>query len=130
MIVAVSTDMQDTAAAVSSNFGRSRYFVLYDNGDREILQNPYADSLGDAGIQTAQLLIGRNAGAVITGRTGINALRVLSSAGIAVYRCQGRTVSQAVTLFAENKLEKLDEAGLESRRRYRRRQRGRLDRRK
>lgn len=128
MLIAVSTDMRDSDPPVSANFGRSRFFVLNDNVDNanEELQNPYADSLGDAGIQSAQLLIERNIDAVITGGIGRNALRVLSAAGIQVYRCRGQRVSEAVAQLAGSRLERFQNDRDASRRRLRERRRRRL----
>lgn len=107
MIIAVSSDSCDADSPVSPDLGRSRFFVLHDTGrdEREAVQNPYADSLGDAGIQSAQMLIERNVGAVITGGIGRDALRIFSAADVKVCRCREVEIPVAVELFLGGKLE-------------------------
>lgn len=102
--------------------------MLHDTADdrEEVLDNPYADSLGDAGIQSAQMLIERNVDAVITGGIGRNALRVLTAAGVQTYKCRGQKISQAVLQIVDNKLESLESAQDMVRRRLRERRRRRL----
>lgn len=128
MIVALSADSSDAEVQVSSNFGRSRYFVLQDSAreERETVQNPFADSLGDAGIQSARMLIERNIGAVITGGIGKNALKVLSAAEVKVYRCRDKKFTEAVDLFLQGKLEIFFDAGSAEQSRMRKRKRRRL----
>lgn len=109
MIVAVSADNLGPHPAVAPDFGRSSLFLLYDTegNERRVLENPYADSLGDAGIQSARLLIEKDVGALITDGIGRNALRVLSAGGVSVFRCGTCTVSEAIVLFSQDKLTKL-----------------------
>ncbi len=128
MIVAVTADRREADSPVSSHFGSSRFFVLHntDLDEREIVQNPYADSLGDAGIQAAQMLIERNVGTVITGGIGGNELRVLSAANVKVYLSHEKDITEAITLFLRGKLRCLPDTGPADRRPLRGRRRRRL----
>jgi predicted Fe-Mo cluster-binding NifX family protein len=123
MIVAVSADENNPDAPLSSQFDNSRCFVLFDADDKEweVVENPYADSLGDAGIQSAQVLIKRNVDAVITDAIGENAFKVLSAAGVPVFRGERRNVKEVVGLFLEDRLEEmiLPRRRLQARRRMR-----------
>lgn len=106
MIVAVSAEKNDPDSPVSRYFGRSKWFVLYDTvrESREVVENPYADSLGDAGIQSARMLVERNVDTLITDGVGRNAFKVLSAAGIIVYKSSFRSASDAIGLLLEAKL--------------------------
>jgi predicted Fe-Mo cluster-binding NifX family protein len=124
MVIAISADRSGPNPLVGSDFGKSRCFVLFGpNGEiLETVDNPYADSLGDGGIQSAQMLIGRNADVVITGGIGRNALMILSGAKVRICRSPGRNVAEAVALFLEGRLEAIGSArDAEGKRRRRRR---------
>ncbi|HQT90546.1 MAG TPA: NifB/NifX family molybdenum-iron cluster-binding protein [Candidatus Kryptobacter bacterium] len=124
MVIAISADRSGPNPLVASDFGKSGCFVLF-GPDGEILErveNPYADSLGDGGIQSAQMLIGRNVDVVITGGIGRNALMILSGAKVRICRSPGRNVAEAVALFLEGRLEAIGSArDAEGKRRRRRR---------
>lgn len=106
MIVAVSAEKNDPDSPVSPYFGRSRWFVLYDTvrESRDVVENPYADSLGDAGIQSARMLIEKNVDALITDGVGRNAFKVLSAAGILLYTSTCRSGREAIGLLLEGRL--------------------------
>ena len=106
MLTAITTDSPVLNSIISRNFGRSRFFILFDEDKNsiEIIPNPFAQTLGGAGIQLAQLLIEKSVDSVITNQLGANPLRLLISAGIKVYQCAGITALNAVDLLAENKL--------------------------
>lgn len=106
MIVAVSAERNDPDSPVSRYFGRSRWFVLYDTvrESRDVVENPYADSLGDAGIQSARMLIENDVDALITDGVGRNAFKVLSAAGILLYTSTCRSAREAIGLLLEGKL--------------------------
>lgn len=124
MVIAVAAEKRDPDPVVSSYFGRSSCFVLVntENEIQEVVENPYAQSLGDGGIQSAQMLIERNIDAVIADRVGMNALRILSAADVRVYRCAGTSAREALRLFLDGNLERVispaNGAGNRRRRRF------------
>lgn len=128
MIIAVSTNSRGIDSPVSPSFGRTNFWMLYDTiaDERRVVEDPYADSLGDGGIQSATMLIEQNVGAVITGGIELDALRVLSAAGLTVCKCSGQTASEAVALYLRDELEKFSEIASANRRRLRDRRRRRL----
>ncbi len=124
MVIAISADRSGSNPLVGSDFGKSGCFVLFGpNGEiLETVENPYADSLGDGGIQSAQMLIGRNVDVVITGGIGRNALMILSGAKVRICRSPERNVAKAVALFLEGRLEAIGSTrDAEGKRRRRRR---------
>lgn len=123
MIIAVSAEKHDSELFVSLHFGSCRCFVLFNTNDEtwEVMENPYADSWGDAGIQSAQMLMERNLEVVITDRIGRNAFRILLAADTRIYRCTGKSAREAIDLFLDGKLERVSLPGDGARRRQRRR---------
>jgi predicted Fe-Mo cluster-binding NifX family protein len=94
-------------ARVEPRFGRAPWYVAYDpeSGQYESFENPYLDRQSGAGIQAAQLVLDRKAGAIITGRCGPNAFGTLSAAGVTVYGGAGGTVREAVEAQLAGRLE-------------------------
>ena len=112
MIVAVFVERNDPKSPVSHYFGRNRWFMLHNSADMssKLFENPYSDSLGDAGIHSAQMLIEQDVDAVITDGVGSHSLRMLSAAGIKVYQYAGRSAAEAVKLLLDGKLAPISEA--------------------
>ena len=94
------------ASRMNHPFGRSGHFLLVNNvnNERKIIRNPYSETLDDAGIQTSQLLIENNVDIIMVNQIGNNAMRVLNSAGIKVYRFEGSEIDTALKLFEAGKL--------------------------
>ena len=110
MNIAVAIQKPEIHSAVSDSFGKSEYFLFFDTqSNRErIIRNPFLETLGGAGIQTAQLLIENNADAIIVNQIGWNAFSVLSSAGVKVFHFTGRTAEDAIKNFMEGKLLRIE----------------------
>lgn len=124
MLTAVTTDKAALNSLISVSFGRCSYFILFDEirNSTEIIRNPFANSLGvGAGVQLAKLLIEQNVDTVISTQMGIGPFRMLSSANITVYRCEGCTALQSVELLKENELLEMEIASLSNGRKSRKR---------
>jgi predicted Fe-Mo cluster-binding NifX family protein len=112
MKVAVSTTSGGLDDKVSDVFGRAVSFTIVDVEDGEIknfeiVRNDFAVRGGGAGVAVSQFLIDKGVNAVITGNVGPNALAVLSSAGVKVYRGSGLTVKDAVEKLVRGELEEI-----------------------
>lgn len=112
MKIAVSTISGGLDDNVSEMFGRAASFTLVDveNGEIknvEVVRNDFAVRGGGAGVAVSQFLVNKGVNAVITGNVGPNALAVLSSAGVKVYKGSGLTVREAVGSLVEGKLEEI-----------------------
>ncbi len=101
MRVAVSSTGTGLEAQASPTFGRCTHFAFVDavTMDCETLDNPAAGSSGGAGIQAAEFVAREGVEAVLTGRVGPNAARVLEAAGVDVQVLEGGTVREAVEAF-------------------------------
>ena len=73
-------------AELDSRFGRAPYFlnVKPDTMEWDVVENPNTDSAQGAGIQSAQLIVDKEVGMLVTGQIGPNAQRVLEGSGIKV----------------------------------------------
>ena len=106
MIVAISSAGISLDSNVDARFGRCPYFIFYDTDtDRfDSIDNQSRDSMGGAGIQTAQMVANRGAKAIITGNVGPNAFRVLSAAKLKIYSGASGKVSEAIEKFKSGQL--------------------------
>lgn len=84
--ICITAQGQDLNAEVDPNFGRARYFLVFDarTENYEVIENSMAEASQGAGIQAAQLISDRNVDTVITGSLGPHAQKVLYSSGIRV----------------------------------------------
>ena len=106
MLIAIASEGLDPDSLVAEKFGRTPFIIFYDTEKNtfESLRNPYANLFGGAGIQTSQLIIEKNAAAVITTDISLNPLRLLKSADVKVYSCPRKQVLEAAKEFMEEKL--------------------------
>jgi predicted Fe-Mo cluster-binding NifX family protein len=110
MKVVITAQGSGLDAESSPVFGRCPVFLFVDAETREFeaVKNPAIAASGGAGIQAAQLVVDRGAGAVITGRLGPNAARVLEAAGIETRRAGQGTAGEALERFLAGELPALD----------------------
>ncbi|NOR15767.1 MAG: hypothetical protein GQ544_08690 [Candidatus Aminicenantes bacterium] len=90
-------------AEVDPRFGRAAYFLLLDpiKMQLEAVKNPYQDISQGAGIQAAQLLVGKGVQILLTGQVGPNADQTLRSAGIQTISVVSGTVRDAFQNFTQ-----------------------------
>lgn len=92
---------KDLEAEVDPKFGRAQYFLIVDpeTMDVEPLENPNKDAAQGAGIQTAQLISGKNVAAVLTGDCGPNAQKILQSSGIKIITGVSGKIEDAIAKY-------------------------------
>lgn len=113
MHIAIASSGQTLDAPIDARFGRAANFLIVDSETLAftVHPNPAIQHSGGAGIAACQYLVGEGAGAVVAGQLGPNAMRVLESAGVALYQGIGGTVRDNVAACNEGKLEALTESG-------------------
>ena len=101
MKIAVSSSGQDLDSQVDLRFGRCAYFVIVETNDMgfEAFDNESIALSGGAGIQAAQFVASKGAGAVITGNCGPNAVQTLSASHVEVFVGQSGTVREAIERY-------------------------------
>ena len=109
MIVCVTSTGDSVKSELDPRFGRCSYFAFgdTDTGDVSILENEAVRSGGGAGISSGQLMVEKNVEAVITGNVGPNAMSVLSSAGMQIFRGVQGSIEDNLKNFKAGKLEKI-----------------------
>lgn len=103
----IAIPLDENQQDVCVTFGRAPYFLLSENGNTEIVENPAADSQGGAGLQAAQFVVDQGCSTLITVRCGENAAQVFQAAGIEIYKSGSANALQNVKELEEGTLEKL-----------------------
>jgi len=116
MKICITSQGNNLDAQVDPRFGRCAYFIIVDteNLEFEAIQNPNLDASGGAGIQSGQLVAGKQVKAVITGNVGPNAFQTLQSAGIELITGVSGRVRDAVEKFKKGELKPSQSASVDS----------------
>jgi len=114
MKIAISATTPDLSAKVDPRFGRCQYFVIVDPDSMEFegIENSSASAGGGAGIAAAQMVVGKEVEAVLTGNCGPNAFSVLEAAGIKVMTGVSGTVQEAVEGYKAGKYNAISRANV------------------
>lgn len=109
MKIAIPAQEQAKSGKVSTVFGRTSYFFIYNEGDKshEFKENHAKQRPGGAGVQASQLLVDEEVKVVITPQCGENALQILKRAGIKIYRSVEGSLQDNLNAYLQNKLEEL-----------------------
>ena len=106
MKIVLTTTGNDLNAKLDPRFGRAAKFLVVDleTDSLQVVDNAQVNASHGAGIQAAEAVVKLGAQAVVTGRCGPKAFRVLQSAGVAIYSTEASTVTEALALFRAGKL--------------------------
>jgi predicted Fe-Mo cluster-binding NifX family protein len=116
MKIAISSTGKDLNSQISPVFGRCAFFVIVNVENNKIkdsksIENKAVMQAGGAGIMAAQAVANEKVNAVISNSVGPRAFDVLNQLSIDVYKAQGNTVKEAVDLFIQGKLQKINAPG-------------------
>jgi predicted Fe-Mo cluster-binding NifX family protein len=86
MKICITSRGDDLISQLDPRFGRCSYFIFYNSetGNLESVANPNVNDGSGAGIQSAQLVVSKNADLVITGEVGPKAAQILQTANLQV----------------------------------------------
>ena len=101
MKICVTSEGGSLDSMVDPRFGRCQYFIIVDTDtlEFEAVGNPNIESMGGAGIQSAQLVSSKQVKAVVTGNVGPNAFQTLQAAGIEIFTGASGTVKEAIEKY-------------------------------
>ena len=106
MIICITSEGNNLDSKVDPRFGRAQYFIFYDDetSQFEAVQNENVTGTGGVGVQSGQLVAGKQTKTVLTGSVGPNASQTLESAGIdVVLNVEGR-VKEVIEQFKKGEL--------------------------
>jgi predicted Fe-Mo cluster-binding NifX family protein len=106
MKICITSQGDNLDADVDPRFGRCKYFIFVDTDtlEFEATQNPNCEAMGGAGIQSGQLVAGRQVKAVMTGNVGPNAFQTLQAAGIDIITGVSGTVKEAIEKYKKGEV--------------------------
>lgn len=112
MKIAVSSTGTEISSLMEQKFGRSEYFIIAETDEMQfqVIDNKASMEAGGAGIQAGQTIINTNATVLITGNVGPNAMKVLKSAKVKIYRGRAESVEKNIELFIEHELLEISES--------------------
>jgi predicted Fe-Mo cluster-binding NifX family protein len=98
MKVCVSSYGPTLESKVQPVFGRCEYLIFADpvSMASEVVPNPFASMSESAGVESAELVIGKGATTLLTAQVGTKARQVLEAAGVEIMAIKGGTVREAV----------------------------------
>jgi len=101
MKICVTSEGGNLDSKVDPRFGRCQYFIVVDTDSLEFeaVGNPNIESMGGAGIQSAQLVSSKQVKAVVTGNVGPNAFQTLQAAGIEIFTGASGTVKEVIEKY-------------------------------
>jgi len=101
MKICVTSQGDNLDSQVDPRFGRCQYFIIVDTDTLEFdaIKNPNIDAMGGAGIQSGQLIVGKNARVVLTGNVGPNAYQTLKAANIDVITGASGSVKEVIEKY-------------------------------
>jgi len=110
MKICITSQGENLDSQIDPRFGRCQYFIFVDPEtlEFEAIRNPNADTGGGAGIQSGQLMAGKQVKAVLTGNVGPNAFQTLNAGGIDIYTGVSGSVKEAIEAYKSGKLKKTE----------------------
>ena len=101
MKICVTSEGGSLDSKVDPRFGRCQHFIIVDPDtlEFEAVVNPNIESMGGAGIQSAQLVASKKVKAVVTGNVGPNAFQTLQTAGVEIFTNASGTVKEAIEKY-------------------------------
>ncbi len=115
MRIVVSSQGMDLSSGVDPRFARAPYFLVFDTSDEslEVVKNDEGvNAAHGAGIQAAENITGKNVDIVVSGNFGPRAFQALKAAGIKMALLEDATVSEAIELAKNDKLELCNDANV------------------
>jgi len=111
MKVGISATGDSLNASVDRRFGRCPWFLFIDTEslEYEAVENKSADAASGAGTSCAQLVLEKEADAVISGQFGPNAYEVLKQGGVKIFIAhQNISIREAIDKYKNDELKQME----------------------
>ena len=102
--LAISSMDKDLSSEIAPLFDRSSYFIIVGLGSFQAFKNPNVGDSNDVGVQSAQFVVDKGAGAVITNNISLEAMNELRKLNVKVYSGISGTVSQTLEWYMDGRL--------------------------
>jgi len=116
--IAIASEGKDLNSNIAPLFDRSPYFIIVGLGTFQAFKNPNVNDSKDVGIQSAQFIVDKGAGAVITNNISLEAMKELHRLNVKVYSGVSGAVSQAIECYMDGHLKEttvgIDKSGSDS----------------
>jgi predicted Fe-Mo cluster-binding NifX family protein len=111
MIIAIPVDKNTMNANISTHFGRTEFFLIWNSESEEhlFINNDAMNAQGGAGIKASQVLVDKNVDAIISPRLGKNAYQVIDGADIRIYASEGSSLKDNLDKLNSGKLSPLND---------------------
>jgi len=109
MKIAIPVKEQSIQGNIYPSFGRSPFFMIYDDSNNQnvFVQNEASQAVGGAGTKAAQLLMDHYVDAVISYQIGENALAILKLAKISLYQAKEGSIKDHIQWVINKQLDLL-----------------------
>jgi len=106
MKICITAQGNTLEAQVDPRFGRCQCFIIVetDTLEFEAIENPNIATMGGAGVQSGQLVAGKQTKAVLTGNVGPNAFQTLQAAGVEIITGISGSVRDAIAKYKKGEL--------------------------
>ncbi|MDD3804416.1 MAG: NifB/NifX family molybdenum-iron cluster-binding protein [bacterium] len=113
MKIAVPAEDKNLTSLIDDRFGRAKGYIVYDTENKTldwIDNSKNANASQGAGLKAAQSIIDSGAETLLSYDVGPKAFELLKKSGIISYRIETKVkVNEAIVMFQENKLKKINE---------------------
>lgn len=103
----IAIPLDENQKEVCIVLARAPYFLVRENGQDAVVDNPGAQAQSGAGLRAAQFLVDSGIDVLITVRCGQNAADVFCAAGMKVYKSAHKAAADDLAAFAEGELAEL-----------------------
>ncbi|MFC1556464.1 PDZ domain-containing protein [candidate division KSB1 bacterium] len=103
--LALSSMGKDLSSTIAPIFDESPYFIIIGLGSFQAFKNPNVGDSNNVGVQSAQFVVDKGAGAVITNNISLEAMNELRKLNVKVYSGISGTVSQALEWYMDGRLQ-------------------------
>jgi predicted Fe-Mo cluster-binding NifX family protein len=110
MNLAITATLPVLESPIDLRFGRCAHFIVINTDTREwdAFPNSAVDTTEGAGSFAARLILKKGVRAVVSGRFGPKAYRVLTESGVELYEASRGTVTELLNEFLAGDLRRVD----------------------
>lgn len=102
--VAIATTGPKLTSSIAPLFDRAEYFLIVGLGNFKAIPNPNAKDVHGTGIQSAQLIVGEGASAVIVNNISLEAMKALDELRVKIYGGVMGNARQAISWYEAGRL--------------------------